>query len=34
LLYQAVRGFELWFGQKPAVTPDLRALVEADLRGA
>ena len=34
LLYQAVRGFELWFGQKPTVTPELRALVEADLRGA
>src|SRR3984893_16473563 len=31
LLYQAVRGFELWFGQRPAVTPELRALVEADL---
>ena len=34
LLYQAVRGFELWFGQEPTVTPELRALVEADLRGA
>jgi shikimate dehydrogenase len=32
LLHQAVRGFELWFGQRPAVTPELRALVEADLR--
>jgi len=31
LLYQAVRGFELWFGQRPDVTPELRALVEADL---
>ncbi|HAO40572.1 MAG TPA: shikimate dehydrogenase [Afipia sp.] len=31
LLHQAVRGFELWFGRRPAVTPDLRALVEADL---
>jgi shikimate dehydrogenase len=31
LLHQAVRGFELWFGQRPQVTPDLRALVEADL---
>jgi len=31
LLHQAVRGFELWFGQRPHVTPDLRALVEADL---
>jgi shikimate dehydrogenase len=31
LLYQAVRGFELWFGERPVVTPELRALVEADL---
>ena len=31
LLHQAVRGFELWFGQRPTVTPELRALVEADL---
>jgi shikimate dehydrogenase len=31
LLYQAVRGFELWFGQRPKVTPELRALIEADL---
>jgi shikimate dehydrogenase len=31
LLYQAVRGFELWFGLRPEVTPELRALVEADL---
>ncbi|MBC7584571.1 MAG: shikimate dehydrogenase [Tardiphaga sp.] len=31
LLCQAVRGFELWFGQRPEVTPELRALVEADL---
>jgi shikimate dehydrogenase len=31
LLYQAVRGFELWFGQRPEVTPELRAIVEADL---
>lgn len=31
LLHQAVRGFELWFGVRPEVTPDLRALVEADL---
>jgi shikimate dehydrogenase len=31
LLHQAVRGFELWFGTRPQVTPDLRALVEADL---
>jgi shikimate dehydrogenase len=33
LLHQAVRGFELWFGQRPHVTPELRALVEADLAG-
>jgi shikimate dehydrogenase len=31
LLHQAVRGFELWFGQRPQVTDELRALVEADL---
>ena len=31
LLHQAVRGFELWFGRRPQVTPELRALVEADL---
>jgi shikimate dehydrogenase len=31
LLYQAVRGFELWFAQRPEVTAELRALVEADL---
>jgi len=34
LLHQAVRGFELWFGRRPQVTPELRALVEADLRKA
>ncbi len=33
LLHQAVRGFERWFGIKPEVTPELRALVEADIRG-
>src|SRR5215217_5970964 len=31
LLHQAVRGFELWFGRRPEVTTELRALVEADL---
>ena len=31
LLHQAVRGFSLWFGVRPSVTPDLRRLVEADL---
>src|SRR5216683_2555861 len=30
LLHQAVRGFELWFGQRPGGTPEFRALVEAD----
>ena len=34
LLHQAVRGFELWFGRRPEVTPELRALVEADLTNA
>ena len=33
LLHQAVRGFELWFGVRPKVTPELRALVAADLGG-
>ena len=32
LLHQAVRGFELWFGQRPQVSSELRALVEADLK--
>jgi shikimate dehydrogenase len=32
LLHQAVRGFQLWFGVRPEVTPELRALVEQDLR--
>jgi shikimate dehydrogenase len=31
LLHQAVRGFALWFGTNPDVSPPLRALVEADL---
>ena len=31
LLHQAVPGFEAWFGRKPEVTPELRALVEATL---
>ena len=31
LLHQAVRGFALWFGVRPDVTPELRALIEADL---
>jgi shikimate dehydrogenase len=33
LLYQAVRGFQLWFGVRPEVTPQLRAVIEADLKG-
>jgi shikimate dehydrogenase len=33
LLHQAVRGFSLWFGVTPDVTPQLRALVEADIAG-
>ncbi len=31
LLHQAVPGFARWFGVTPAVTPELRALVEADI---
>lgn len=31
LLHQAVPGFEVWFGKRPEVTPELRALVEASL---
>ncbi|MBZ9855722.1 shikimate dehydrogenase [Mesorhizobium sp. CA13] len=31
LLNQAVPGFERWFGIRPKVTPELRALVVADL---
>jgi shikimate dehydrogenase len=31
LLHQAVRGFAIWFGKTPAVTAELRALLEADL---
>jgi shikimate dehydrogenase len=31
LLHQAVRGFALWFETTPKVTPELRALIEADL---
>ena len=34
LLHQAVRGFQLWFGIRPDVTDELRALVEDDLRKA
>jgi shikimate dehydrogenase len=31
LLHQAVRGFQLWFGVRPEVTAELRALIEDDL---
>ena len=34
LLHQAVRGFELWFGVKPEVTPELYELVAADVQKA
>jgi shikimate dehydrogenase len=33
LLHQAVPGFERWFGRRPEVTPDLRALIVRDLTG-
>lgn len=33
LLHQAVPGFERWFGVRPDVTPELRALVVADIEG-
>jgi shikimate dehydrogenase len=32
LLHQAVRGFQLWFGLRPEVTPELRAMIETDLK--
>ncbi len=31
LLHQAAPAFERWFGRRPDVTPELRALVEADV---
>jgi shikimate dehydrogenase len=31
LLHQAVPGFEVWFGVRPEVTPQLRTLIELDL---
>jgi shikimate dehydrogenase len=34
LLHQAVPGFEKWFGVRPEVTPELRALVIRDIVGA
>lgn len=33
LLHQAVPGFEAWFGVRPAVTAELRALIVKDLGG-
>ena len=33
LLHQAAPGFEKWFGVKPAVTDELRALLVADIEG-
>ncbi len=34
LLHQAAPGFEHWFGVRPQVTDELRALIEADVRTA
>ena len=34
LLHQAAPGFERWFGARPIVTAELRALVEADIKTA
>jgi len=34
LLHQAVPGFERWFGVRPEVTAELRAIIEADIVGA
>jgi shikimate dehydrogenase len=33
LLHQAVPGFERWFGVRPVVTPELRAMIVADIGG-
>jgi shikimate dehydrogenase len=33
LLHQAVPGFEKWFGVRPEVTPELRALLVRDIEG-
>ena len=32
LLQQAGFGFQKWFGKSPSVTPELRAMLEADIR--
>ena len=34
LLHQAVPGFQKWFGVRPEVTAELRALIERDIEGA
>ncbi len=34
LLHQAAPGFERWFGVRPEVTAELRAIIEADIVGA
>lgn len=34
LLHQAVPGFEKWFGVRPQVTPELRAILVADIEAA
>ena len=34
LLHQAVPGFERWFGRRPEVTEDLRALIVVDIEAA
>ena len=34
LLHQAAPAFERWFGRRPDVTPELRALVEEDVMAA
>jgi shikimate dehydrogenase len=34
LLHQAVPGFEKWFGVRPQVTDELRALLVRDIEGA
>ena len=31
LLHQAGYGFRKWFGGSPRVTPELRAMIEADI---
>ena len=34
LLHQAVPGFEMWFGVRPEVTPELRAIIERDIENS